>query len=710
MKSIADYDKDILQNSNNAELYRLRGIEYYKIEDLYRAINDFDQAIRIDPNFAQAYINRGNAFELKEDPDRAMADYTKAIQIDPKNADAYFNRGGVYSLYGAVYLYGQNDIDRANEFFDQAITDYNQAIKIDPNNAMVYVNRGMAYNSKENFDRAIMDFNQAIKINPNYASAYWQRGDTYSRDSKGIDKAIADFNKTLQLDPNHDGAYNSRALMYIKRGDYAKAIADWEAVLRLNPDDSTAKMNLEKAKREREKAKKEAKAKIEEIQQRYEQEIRSNPNNAEAYIKRGYDFAARGLAEGGNQVFFDHAIADFTEAIKIDPKATDAYFSRAGVYSQNNDHDRAIADYDQVIQINPNNAEAYAFRGAAYSQNKKYDQALADFNEAIRLNPKCKNAYRFRGVMYFINEVRNKENADYDKAAADVDKAIADIEEAFKLKPDDGAVADLLKKVKNEKEIVDRMRRERQERYDRLVQEMDKASTEEKYQDLAQQLRTMRGYKNSIELANKCDNQYQELRKERECREAAEAEARRRYYAKEKRKEELKKPTGLLLQFGMLFAYLYLLWGTGLIYSIKESVFWNIMLPAVLSLVLGIISRLFLKDTMPKLPWGTVFLVFGLAATTITANVWMGGGVAGGVFFVILALIPVTLVYFMWADSYSSIGSNIGLTLLAVALTAIVGGIISSISENPCIFIFIMLVLPAIPGMIIMHKTEGASW
>lgn len=218
-----------------------------------------------------------------------------------------------------------------------------------------------------------------------------------------------------------------------------------------------------------------------EIEKIFEQEISSNPNNAEVYIKRGYAFATHSMADGENQIFFDEAIADFTKAIKIDPKATDAYLRRAGLYSQKNDHDPAIADYNQVLRIDPNNAEAYAFRGGLYSQKGKYDQASADFNEALRLNPQCKYAYTFRGIMYFTQGVYKKENADYDNADADVDKAITDIEKAVRLEPGDAAAADLLKKVRNEKAVIDRMRQERherQERYDRLVQEKNKSSME----------------------------------------------------------------------------------------------------------------------------------------------------------------------------------------------------------------------------------------
>jgi len=202
------------------------------------------------------------------------------------------------------------------------------------------------------------------------------------------------------------------------------------------------------------------------------------------------------------------------------------------------------------------------------------------------------------------------------------------------------------------------------------------------------------------------------------AREAAEAEARKKAEAEAERKEKLKKHKGLLIQFGILFVYLYLLWGTRLIYSrfysIRESIMRShsirepiliIIFSAVLSLMFGIISRLFLKDTKPKLPWGTVFLIFGLAATTVTGNFWDGGGIVGSVISVILALIPIYLEYFFWVEY--NIGRAIGFTLIVVVATAIGGTIIGGVSQNFSLLIFIGLVIPAIPGIIIMHKTEG---
>lgn len=50
---------------------------------------------------------------------------------------------------------------------------------------------------------------------------------------------------------------------------------------------------------------------------------------------------------------YDRAIADFNEAIRIDPQSAFAYFSRGNAYSDNGDYDRAFADYDESLQLRP---------------------------------------------------------------------------------------------------------------------------------------------------------------------------------------------------------------------------------------------------------------------------------------------------------------------------------------------------------------------
>jgi hypothetical protein len=60
------------------------------------------------------------------------------------------------------------------------------------------------------------------------------------------------------------------------------------------------------------------------------------------------------------------------------------------------------------------------------------------------------------------------------------------------------------------------LEQQRQMQYDKLVQEKNRATTENQFSMLAQQFRAMEGYKDTAALASQCDAQYQRLKAERE--------------------------------------------------------------------------------------------------------------------------------------------------------------------------------------------------
>jgi tetratricopeptide (TPR) repeat protein len=97
----------------------------------------------------------------------------------------------------------------------------------------------------------------------------------------------------------------------------------------------------------------------------------------------------------------DRAIADYDEAIRLNPEDADAYSNRGNAYFHKGDFDRAITDYDEAIRLNPEFADAYHNRGSAYFHKGDSDRAIADYDEAIRLNPEDADAYSNRGNAYF---------------------------------------------------------------------------------------------------------------------------------------------------------------------------------------------------------------------------------------------------------------------------------------------------------------------
>ena len=94
----------------------------------------------------------------------------------------------------------------------------------------------------------------------------------------------------------------------------------------------------------------------------YNQAIDVNPEFVVAYLNRGYSHSRMGELE--------KAIADYSKAIELNPRYAIAYNNRGFVYRKMGEYDRAILDYTRAIEIDPKYASAYYNRGHTYHYNK----------------------------------------------------------------------------------------------------------------------------------------------------------------------------------------------------------------------------------------------------------------------------------------------------------------------------------------------------
>ena len=137
--------------------------------------------------------------------------------------------------------------------------------------------------------------------------------------------------------------------------------------------------------------------------------IRLEPNHNMAYIGRG-----NALLKKGDH---DKALADCNAAIQINPRVGVAYSVRAIVWLGKGDATKAFADFDESIRLDPTDPEVYSWRAEIYLAMKDSERALADLKEAIRLDPKHPHAYNIRAnIQNFKGE--------YDQAISDCNQAI----------------------------------------------------------------------------------------------------------------------------------------------------------------------------------------------------------------------------------------------------------------------------------------------
>src|SRR5437879_2148432 len=78
------------------------------------------------------------------------------------------------------------------------------------------------------------------------------------------------------------------------------------------------------------------------------------------------------------------------------PKTAREYLERAMAACQSGNLDRAIADCTEAIRLNPQLLSPRIFRAESFNAQGEHDQAIADCDEVIRLDPKCEDAYKER--------------------------------------------------------------------------------------------------------------------------------------------------------------------------------------------------------------------------------------------------------------------------------------------------------------------------
>lgn len=131
------------------------------------------------------------------------------------------------------------------------------------------------------------------------------------------------------------------------------------------------------------------------IMEFYEGKFESAIENFNKSLELNKDFSVTYFFRGASYHSlgeYDEAMLDYTKAIALDPKMTDAYYNRAKVILsrkdiQNPDIQKAIKDLEKSLELDNNFADALYALAAAYKKLEDYHKCLEYIEKLLQISP-----------------------------------------------------------------------------------------------------------------------------------------------------------------------------------------------------------------------------------------------------------------------------------------------------------------------------------
>jgi tetratricopeptide (TPR) repeat protein len=224
--------------------------------------------------------------------------------------------------------------------------------------------------------------------NQDRSKVYYARGIAWAEGNDEPSRAIADYNEALRLNPNYFDVYNSRGIAWLRMGEFDHALSDFNQSILLAPQ--TAENAI--LYNNRGNVWLEQKREFERAIVDYNNAIRLDPKNSNAYNGRGTAWKELGQ--------LDRAIADYTDAIRFSPKFEKAYANRGESWRLKGDLDRALADQDRAVALNSKASIAYVLRGDTRRYKGDFADAIADYQRALENSPGLVTALTGLGLTF----------------------------------------------------------------------------------------------------------------------------------------------------------------------------------------------------------------------------------------------------------------------------------------------------------------------
>ncbi|MBL8682039.1 MAG: tetratricopeptide repeat protein [Myxococcales bacterium] len=192
------------------------------------AERDITEAIRLAPRRASSFVRRSQLRAALVRHANAAQDLESALQIQPLDCPD--------TALGdlAMHLFNAREYARSIPVFDRAIRDAVRRNVETNRRAHIEELRGAALHFVGRFADAVAAYNRTLALVPTHGKALSDRGEALLELDRD-EAAFADLERAVQLGYRASCTFVARGTYFQRKGDYTKAIAEFDEAARLSP-------------------------------------------------------------------------------------------------------------------------------------------------------------------------------------------------------------------------------------------------------------------------------------------------------------------------------------------------------------------------------------------------------------------------------------------------------------------------------------------
>lgn len=231
--------RDLIRRNDTAEYHDLLGHADEALNDPASALKEFKLAAQMDLSETSTFDLANELFFVTNSDGPAVEAFTRGVARFPNSVRMYIGLG--------IALYARNS-------YDAAIEALCHASDLDPSDPRPYVYLGKMYNvSKGRGVEVAKRMQRFMETNPDNSLAYYYGALSLWKgahgDTQGFDEARVEalFKKSLALGPQSADTHLQLGILYHEQRREQDAISEFEAAIRLKPDDPDPHYHLAQA-------------------------------------------------------------------------------------------------------------------------------------------------------------------------------------------------------------------------------------------------------------------------------------------------------------------------------------------------------------------------------------------------------------------------------------------------------------------------------